>query len=94
MSGVLLLWLLLEPMLLSDWGGTGIGLTLQLDNLGLVILKLVGDVALLWRLWGLWCGENLDVADAVAGLDWGWLVGLELLEVQVLNEIGYRYRAG
>jgi hypothetical protein len=88
-SGVLLLRLLLEPVVLSSSWGLTIGLTLQLDSLGLVGLKLVGNVALLWGLWGSWWSELLDGSLSVGGLKWSWLEGLELLEVEVLDNVGW-----
>jgi hypothetical protein len=86
--GNLLLWLL-EPVMLSLNCGTGIGLALNLDSHGLVCLQLIGDISLLWGLWRSWWVELLDVALGLGGLDWDWLVGLQLLKVKVLNNIGY-----
>ena len=83
----LLLWLL-EPILL--WGGnTALSLSLNLDGGVLVCLQLLGDISLLWGGWWLGWVELEDGALGVGGLDRGWLVGLELLKVELLDEIGY-----
>lgn len=86
--GDLLLWLL-EPILLGDSSGTSLGLSLDLNGGILVCLQLLGDISLLWGSWWLRWVELEDGALGVGGLDGGWLVGLELLEVKVLDEIGY-----
>ena len=86
--GNLLLWLL-KPVLLGWGSGAGLSLTLNLDGGILVCLQLLGDISLLWRSWCLWWGELLDAALSIGSLDGGWLVGLELLKVEVLNDVGY-----
>jgi hypothetical protein len=69
-------------------GSTGLGLTLNLDLLGLVCAELAGNVGLLGGSRGLGKSKLLDLAFGVGGLD-GWgLVGLEFAEVEVLDEIG------
>ena len=83
----LLLWLL-EPILLWS-GNTTLGLSLELNGRVLVSLQLLGDIGLLRGSWCLWWVELEDGSLSVGSLDGGWLVGLELLEVKVLNEIGY-----
>ena len=83
----LLLWLL-EPILLWS-GNTTLGLSLKLNGRVLVCLQLLGDIGLLWGSWCLWWVELEDGSLSVGSLDGGWLVGLELLEVKVLDEIGY-----
>lgn len=89
--GVLLLVLLDEPVLDSGGGGTagtGILLTLDLDGHALVLLERGGEVSLLGRLGGLGLLEGEDLALGVGVLDGWYLVGLELLQVEFLNEIG------
>lgn len=72
-----------------DGGSTGLGgLTLNLDLLGLVCAELAGDVGLLGGSRGLGKRELLDLAFGVGSLNGGRLVGLELAEVEVLDEIG------
>jgi hypothetical protein len=69
-------------------GSTGLGLTLDLDLLGLVCAELAGNVGLLGGSRGLGKSKLLDLAFGVGSLD-GWgLVGLEFAEVEVLDEIG------
>lgn len=89
--GVLLLFLLNEPVL--DGGGRLAGLstlgTLHLDCHRLVLLKAGGEVGLLGGLGGLGEVEGGDLADGVGLLDRGGLVGLELLQVELLDEVGY-----
>lgn len=90
MVGLLLL-LGLEPVRqLGDAGGSlgGGVLTLDLNGHGLVRLEAVGEVGLLGGGGGLGHGEDLDLALGVGLLDGGGLVGLELLEVQLLDEVG------
>jgi hypothetical protein len=87
----LLLLLGLEPVGKSSRGaslGSGV-LALDLDGHALVLLQAAGEVALLGRLGGGGGVEGLDLADGVGLLDGGDLVGLELLEVELLNEVGY-----
>lgn len=70
-------------------GGTGLGrLTLNLNLLGLVCAELAGNVGLLGGSGSLGKGELLDLTFGVGGLDGGRLVGLELAEVEVLDEVG------
>jgi hypothetical protein len=69
-------------------GSTGLGLTLNLDLLGLVCAELAGNVGLLGRSRGLGKGKLLDLTFGVGGLDGGGLVSLEFAEVEVLDEIG------
>lgn len=88
----LLLWLL-EPVLLWS-GNTTLGLSLELDDRVLVCLQLLSDIGLLWRGWRLWWVELEDGTLGVGGLDSGWLVGLELPKVEVLDEIGYYTELG
>lgn len=86
-----LLFLGLEPVgQLSNTGGglSGSILTLDLNGHGLVGLEAVGQVGLLGRGRGLGHGEDLDLALGVGLLDGGNLVGLELLEVELLNKVG------
>lgn len=72
-----------------DGGSTGLsGLTLNLDLLGLVCAELAGNVGLLGGSRGLRKRELLDLTLGVRGLDGRRLVGLELAEVEVLDEIG------
>jgi hypothetical protein len=86
-----LLILLIDQPVFNNGGrrsGNGGFLSLDLDGHGLVLLQVVGEVSLLGRFRCLRSGEGLDLADAVRLLDWRGLVGLELFEVELLDEIG------
>lgn len=87
-----LLLLLLDEPVLDDGGGLGAGgtglLALDLDGHALVLLEAAGEVGLLGGLGGLGQAEGGDVALGVGLLDGGGLVGLELLEVELLDEVG------
>lgn len=86
-----LLFLGLEPVgQLSNTGGglSGSILALDLNGHGLIGLEAVGQVGLLGRSRSLGHGENLDLALGVGLLDGGDLVGLELLEVELLDKVG------
>lgn len=86
----LLFGLGLEPV--GKGGGTGsLGggvLALNIDGEALVFLEVAGEVGLFGGLGRLGEGEGLDLADGVGLLDGGDLVGLELLEVELLDEVG------
>lgn len=69
-------------------GGSGGVLALDLDGHALVLLQASGEVRLLGGLGGGGDGEGLDLALGVGLLDGGGLVGLELLEVELLDEVG------
>lgn len=89
-GSLLTLVLLDEPVLDSSGGAADNTLVaLDLDSHGLVVLQRVGEVSLLWGLGRLGRCECLDLADGIGVLDGGGLVGLELLEVEFLNEVGY-----
>lgn len=87
----LVVFLGLEPV--GESGSTalaGLGsiLAFNLDSHALVLLQVAGEVRLLGRGGGLGHGEGLDVTFGIGLLD-GWgLVGLELLQVEVLDEVG------
>lgn len=88
----LIILLSLEPV--RGLGGTGGGLggnvlALNLDGHGLVGGEVAGEVGLLGGNGGLGLVEGLDLANGVRGLDNGGLVGVELLEVQLLDEVGW-----
>lgn len=89
MRGSLLLLLLDEPVLNSGGGLASLGalLALDLDGHALVLLEVGGEVALLGGLGGLGLAEGGDLACGVGVLDGGGLVGLELLEVEFLDEV-------
>lgn len=90
MLGLLLL-LGLEPVGKGGGGAGGLRgdiLALNLDGHALVLLEVASEVGLLGGLGGLGDGKGLDLADGVGLLDGGNLVGLELLEVQLLDEVG------
>jgi hypothetical protein len=89
-SAVALLLLngLLEPVLL-DGGAAGLGLALNLGHLALVGLELAGNVGLLGRGGSGGDAELLHVALGVRGLDGGRFVGFQLLEVEVLDDVGW-----
>jgi hypothetical protein len=86
----LLVFLSLEPV--GNLGGTGsLGggvLALDLNGHALVLLQVAGKVGLLGGRGGLGDAEGLDVALGIGLLDGGDLVGLELLEVKLLDEVG------
>ena len=65
-------------------------LALDLDGHALVLLERGGEVGLLGRLGGLRLGEGGDVALGVGGLDGRRFVGLQLPEVELLDEVGCR----
>lgn len=87
----LLILLGLEPV--GNLGGAsalgGGVLALNLDRHALVLLQVAGKVGLLGGGGGLGDVEGLDVALGIGLLDDGGLVGLELLEVKLLDEVGY-----
>lgn len=88
----LVILLSLEPV--RGLGGTGGGLggnvlALNLDGHSLVGGEVAGEVGLLGGNGGLGLVEGLDLANGVRGLDGGGLVGVELLEVQLLDEVGW-----
>lgn len=89
MAGLGLLLLGLEPVGESGGlAGSGDVLALDLDGQLLVLLEAAGEVGLLGGLRGGGGAEGLDLADGVGVLDGGGLVGLELLEVELLDEVG------
>jgi hypothetical protein len=85
---LLLLNGLLEPVLLHG-RRAGLSLALDLGDLALVGLELAGNVGLLggWGSGG--DAELLHLALGVRGLDGGRFVGFQLLEVQVLDDVGW-----
>lgn len=86
-SGVLLLSL--EPVgKLGGLAGGGSLLALDLDGHVLVLLEAAGKVGLLGGCGGLGGVEDLNLTLRVGGLDGRDLVGLELLEVELLDEVG------
>jgi hypothetical protein len=87
----LLILLGLEPVG-NLWGASALGggvLALNLDSHALVLLQVAGEVSLLGGGGGLGDVEGLDVALGIGLLDDGDLVGLELLKVKLLDEVGY-----
>lgn len=88
--GVLLLVLLNQPVLDGGGGLAGSGgfLSLDLDGHALVLLQRGGQVGLLGGLWGLGLVEGQDLALGVVGLECWCLVGLELFQVELLDEVG------
>lgn len=90
MVRLLLVLLNHEPVVLDGLavGGSGGVLALDLDSHALVLLQAGGEVGLLGRLGGGGDGEGLDLALGVGLLNGGGLVGLELLEVELLDEVG------
>lgn len=87
-----LLLLGLEPVLEGGGGVASLGggvLALDLDGHALILLQVAGEVGLLGGGGGLGHGKGLDLALGVGLLDGGDLVGLELLQVQLLDEVGY-----
>jgi len=80
---------LVKPVLLGGGLATLSGLTLDLGDLALVCGKFAGNVGLLGRCGCLGDGEGVDVTLGIGRLNGGDLVGLELAQVQVLNQVGY-----
>lgn len=91
-DNTLSLLLLLEPVpsrsLLPAGAGSGRLGALDVDRHVLVLLERGREVGLLGGGGGLGGGEDLDVGIGVAGLEGRGLVGLELLEVELLDEVG------
>jgi hypothetical protein len=85
---LLLLNRLLEPVLLHG-RRAGLGLALDLGHLALVGLELAGNVGLLGGGGRGGDAELLHVALGVGGLDGGRFVGFQLLEVEVLDDVGW-----
>lgn len=83
-----LLFLLDEPALLDGSGLTSGGLALNLNHGLLVGGELTGKVGLFGGSGSLGESKLLDVGIGVASLDGGGLVGLELVDVQVLDGVG------
>lgn len=87
---IILLLLLDEPVLDGGGGLAGLStlLTLNLNSHALVLFQAGGEVGLLGGLGGLRKGEGGDLTDGVGVLDGGGLVGLELPQVELLDEVG------
>ena len=87
--GVLLLLLLDQPVLNDGRGCVSRNtlVALNLDGHGLVLLQARGEIGLLGRSRSLGKGEGGDLANGVRVLDGDGLVGLELLEVELLDEV-------
>ena len=85
-----LLLLGLEPVRenSSTRGRLGGVLALNLNSHALVLLQVAGKVGLFGGLGGLGDVEDLDLAIGVGLLDGGGLVGLELLKIKLLDEVG------
>lgn len=91
MVSTIILLLLNKPVLHNSRGLSTAGINLgalDLDSHALVLLEAGGEVGLLGRLGRLGEVEGGDLADGVRVLDGGGLVGLELLEVELLDEVG------
>lgn len=86
---VIILLLLDQPVLNSGGlvRGTSGLLALDLDCHRLVLLQARGEIGLFGGLGGSGEVEGGDLADGVRLLDGGGLVGLELLEIEFLNEV-------
>jgi len=90
---VVILLVLLDQPVLDDGLGAALGggggvLALDLDGHALVLLQRGRQVGLLGRGGGLGHGEGGHLAGGVGLLDGRGLVGLELLEVELLDEVG------
>jgi hypothetical protein len=89
MSSSLLLWLLFKPINLRCLLTT-LSLSLNFHSRSFVRLQLVRNIGLFGGLgWGRLL-EFLDLSFGIVGLDGRRFVGLQLLEVEVLDEIGWR----
>lgn len=89
--GVIVVILLLNQPVLGDGGrlaGVGTLLALDLDRHALVLLQGGGEVGLLGGQGSLGLLELENVALGVVGLDCWYLVGLELFQVELLDEVG------
>jgi hypothetical protein len=86
---LLLLNRLLEPVLLHG-RRAGLSLALNLGHLALVGLELAGNVGLLGGGGSGGDAELLHVALGVRGLEGGRFVGFQLLEVEVLDDVGWK----
>jgi hypothetical protein len=86
-----LLGLLLEPVRQRRRGARGVGglRSLNVDREALVLLEAAGEVGLLGGRGGLGGGEGPDLALGVRLLGGRGLVRLELLEVELLDEVGW-----
>lgn len=85
--------LLLKPVLLNDGtrlGNSTLSLTLNLNLGGLVSSKVLGQVGDIWDDSWLWGNPGLDDTLGIGSAEWRWLEGLELPDVEVLDEISYR----
>lgn len=90
-GGGLFLVLVDQPILDKGGGRLSVGaraLALDVDGDGLVLLEAGGQVGLLGRGGRLGHAERGHVAVGVRVLDGRRLVGLELAEVDVLDEVG------
>lgn len=63
-------------------------LALNFNSHALVFLEVASQISLLGGLGSLGQGEGLNLAVRVRGLDNGSLIGLELLKVKLLDEVG------
>ena len=88
----LVLLLSLEPV--GESGGTlaGLGggvLTLNLNGHALILLQAAGEIGLFGGGGRLGHGKGLNLAFGIGLLDCRHLVGLELLQIELLNEVGW-----
>ncbi len=94
MRRAILILLLYKPVLDHGRCATGLGgigvLALDLDGHALVLLQAAGQIRLLGRPGLLGLGKDVDMAGRVGILDRGGLVRFELLEVELLDEVGWR----
>lgn len=93
MVSLILVLLLDQPVLNRGGGSLAVGrdlLALDLDGHRLVLLQAAGQVGLLGRRRGGGQAEGGNLALGVLGLDGGDLVGLELLQVELLDKVGCR----
>jgi hypothetical protein len=86
---LLLLFLLNEPVLNhGGLAGSGALLALDFNDHLFIFLQAGGKIGLLRRLGGLGQLEDGDLTDGIGLLDGDGLVRLELLEVELLDEVG------
>jgi hypothetical protein len=88
MSRSLLLGLLFKPMVLF-LHNSSFTLSLNFHSRRLVCLQLIRDIGLFGWLRGFGSDELLHMAFGVGGFESGCLVGFQLFEVEVLDEVSY-----
>jgi hypothetical protein len=90
MSRTVSLLFLLEPIFFHRSRAIGSNdVSLNLGLLRLVCFQFICDVGFLGACWSFGDCKFDNMAFGVVGLDGGWLVGSEFLEVHLLHKVGY-----